>query len=511
MPQSLFLIFFILILSCIPLSAQDGTLDISFDGDGMLTSDINLATDKGRAMAVQADGKVIVAGHTTVNDTNHICLIRYQENGAKDSSFGNLGIVITNLSIHSSAHDIAIQDDGKMIVVAQGTGRFLALRYLSNGSIDSTFGNQGQVNTAIIGNNAFANEVILQADGKIVLGGSVRNSGWDGYAFALTRYTSTGQVDSTFGQFGIVITDIVPGGGLSALDQLKALALQPNGKIIAGGVSGRHFGLSRYLIDGSLDPSFGNGGMLTTSISQTGNEVINSLEVHPDGSIFAGGFSVDTLSNFAIVKYQANGNLDSSFAQHGISITRLSADRDGIEDMIIQPDGKILAGGVIIENNFPAFAIARFDSLGNLDQTFGQGGFVQTKVDGKMSSLASISLQADGKIIAAGTGGEHPNTDFILARYSSSITADDPMISDLHEIKVFPNPFSDELYIHAPIASLLTISIIDMRGIQIKYIPLQSNSYTEKVKISTSDLAQGIYMIQLETARGKVTYKVVKK
>ncbi len=241
--------------------------------------------------------------------------------------------------------------------------------------------------------------------------------------FSAAAYAQAGELDSTFGGDGIVTTGIG-----NSNDEALSVAVQPDGKIVAAGESFNgtdyDFGLVRYNADGSLDISFGTNGKVTTAIGLAGDWAY-SVVIQPDGKILAGGRSWnDTNSDFALVRYNADGNLDNNFGAGGIVTIAIGLGDDGINSLAIQDDGKIIAAGYsgIIPNL--DFAIVRFNSNGTLDNSFGTGGKVITPVGSGEDFATSVAIQSDEKIILAGFSLSSGNGDFALVRYNADGTLD---------------------------------------------------------------------------------------
>ena len=333
---------------------------------------------------------------------------------------------------------------------------FALARYNTDGSLDTSFGTRGKVTSDFSGGADGAIAINIQSDGKIVAGGSTRVANGFYYDFALARYNSDGSLDTSFGTGGKAVTDFVGDN-----DVMTSLALLPGGKIVAAGWSyttkTRDYALARYTANGSLDPTFGSGGMVTTDFFTTSREnlrdVIGAIAVQPDGKIIAAGSSeTDTLAeyyDFTFARYNTDGSLDASFGAGGKASVSVSDFDDQATSVVIQPDGKILAGGmsgglfklgpdffgaVPSASGNPNFAVVRLNADGSIDTTFGSGGKVTTDFFGGVDA-ARIALQPDGKIIAAG-GATHSLTnptmsdsDFALARYESQVLAPtQPMI-----------------------------------------------------------------------------------
>jgi uncharacterized delta-60 repeat protein len=300
------------------------------------------------------------------------------------------------------ASGVAVQPDGRIVVVGWGrwVGPGIALvRYTANGQPDTTFGNGGWVFTSLGTNTYFYSQVwhvVLQADGKIVVAGSVflRNgTSWQ-ENFALFRYRSDGSLDGSFGAGGEVVTNF----GRFGASEAKGIVLQADGRIIVAGsvwfTNTSVFGLARYRTDGSLDPTFGNGGLVTTDWeNNSASKEALAVAVQPDGRIVAVGHSgID----FALARYRIDGTLDPSFGTGGKAYIYWGASSQA-SGVSVQSNGKIVAAGF----SGSTFALARFRTDGTLDPTFGNGGKVITAI-GSGSKANAVALAADGRIIAAG-------------------------------------------------------------------------------------------------------------
>jgi uncharacterized delta-60 repeat protein len=254
--------------------------------------------------------------------------------GDLDPTFGG-GWVITDFGGSPGvAYALGIQPDGKLVAAGSVDGDFTLARFNPDGSLDATFGISGTVTTDFGGSDT-ARALILQPNGKLVVAGDYRRAD-SAYDFTLARFNPDGSLDSTFGIGGRVTTDFGEYYGFG-----YALILQPDGKLVAAGYSGRdNFALARYNADGSLDPTFGVGGKVTTTFNTTYNEAY-ALGIQPDGKLVAAGQSG---FNLALARFNPDGSLDSTFGIGG----RVTTDFGGYDyarALVIQPDGKLVAAG----------------------------------------------------------------------------------------------------------------------------------------------------------------------
>jgi uncharacterized delta-60 repeat protein len=271
----------------------------------------------------------VVAGMSFNGSNNDFALVRYTTNGALDLTFGTGGIVTTPIgSGNDGAYSVAIQTDGKLVVAGysyNGTNYDFALvRYTTNGALDLTFGTGGIVTTPIGSGNDYAYSVAIQTDGKLVVAGNSSNGGSNS-DFALVRYTTNGALDLTFGTEGIVTTDF---GG--PIDYGNSVAIQTDGKLVVAGNSGNgasnsDFALVRYTTNGALDLTFGTGGIVTTDFGGYG-DVGHSVAIQTDGKLVVAGWSYNgNISDFALVRYTTNGALDLTFGTGGIVTTSVGS------------------------------------------------------------------------------------------------------------------------------------------------------------------------------------------
>jgi uncharacterized delta-60 repeat protein len=283
-----------------------GIPDIDFGEGGIVTTPLGEDTqDEARALAIQADGKIVVAGRSSSGADYDFAVVRYDDDGSLDTTFGAGGIVITPVGINDVFYALAIQADGKIVAAGDSSNGadydFAVARYNDDGSLDTTFGAGGIVITQVSPERiATVYALAIQSDGKIVAAG--RSNKITDDDFAVARYDDDGSLDTTFGAGGIVITPVE--GGISP-DRVQALAIQADGKIVAAGYSSSHFALVRYDEHGELDPDFGTGGIVTTSVEEgVTTDRAYALAIQADGKIVAAGCSNDGVDyDFALIRY----------------------------------------------------------------------------------------------------------------------------------------------------------------------------------------------------------------
>jgi len=394
----------------------DGSLDPGFGAGGKVTTAVSSGTDYAYALAIQPDGKIVAAGYA--NDD--FALVRYNSDGSLDPTFDGDGKVTTAVGIGGEcAYAVAIGMDGKIVLAGYaftGSVNTLAVvRYNSNGSLDSTFDGDGKVTTTVGTSSSYAYGVAIQSDGKIVAAGyaSTATSGTD---FALVRYNVNGSLDTTFGGAGVVTTTIATG---TSSDYAYALAIQADGRIVAAGYTGGDFGLVRYNTDGSLDAAFGNSGKVNTPVGIT-TDYANALAIQPDGMIVAAGYagSATNSGDFVLVRYTSSGSLDTTFGSSGTVITSIDVTSDSVRGLGLQAEGQIVAVGAVTNSSGNRIVVARYTSSGVLDTAFGTADTVTTTAGYSYEDLRSVATQADGKIVAVGSVSSGTGSDFLLIRYN---------------------------------------------------------------------------------------------
>jgi uncharacterized delta-60 repeat protein len=347
---------------------RNGRLDSTFGTGGKVVARFNANSDYLFKVALQSDGKIVAVGSTSATA---FLLARFNADGSLDQTFGTNGSVETTFGDQTAeARAVALQADGKIVVVGvSGAGSYSELndfavaRYNSNGSLDQTFGTGGKVKTHFpgVGNTGSnATSVALQSDGKLVVGGYHKQSDRTPHEFALARYNSNGTLDSAFGQSGKVMTRVGLGDAYSF-----AIVLQSNGRIVLAGYStttlDHDFSLVGYTANGTLDSTFGNGGFVTTDFSGGTDDIAYAMTMQSDGKLVVAGRTGDYPENdFAVARYNGDGHVDQTFGVGGKVVSDFSS-VDQAYGVALDSNGKIVLAGVAFANgaNFD-FTAARY-------------------------------------------------------------------------------------------------------------------------------------------------------
>lgn len=403
---------------------QSGILDPSFGSGGKTFTNFT-GTDIPTSIAIQGNNKLIVAGYSTgLTGYNSFSLCRYNVNGNIDTGFGAAGKVITNIGVNDYANAVVLQSDGKIVVSGSsakvdGNSTFGLARYNTNGSLDVSFGNGGKQTTSMGVFNS-ANAMVMQADGKIILAGVSEDSYRVQY-FAIARYNSNGQLDNNFGTGGILTTAIQNNA------HAYAVLVQDDGKIVAAGTSrnsnnNRSFALVRYNADGTLDANFGTDGKQTSAFGN--NDEASGIVLQTDGKILVTGSSTNSsyVASFGLIRFNTNGRPDSSFGTAGKLITSFGG-TDNANAITLQKDGKIVVAGTTQDAVYnTSFALARYNINGSLDAGFGNGGTAAYRLTPASGASASAVKWVGNHIYMAGTAIITGNKTFaIAAAFSDNI------------------------------------------------------------------------------------------
>lgn len=275
------------------------------------------------------------------------------------------------------------------------------------GDLDSSFGTQGIALSAVGDEGALA--MVLQADGK-ALTATIGDATSDRASLRITRFTTGGIVDASFGNAGVASVIV----NVDTLSVVRAMLRQASdNKIVVAGRSLSGFALTRLTSAGAIDNGYGNGGSVKTVIS--GDDEVFALAQQGDGKIIAVGRADDGIdSDFAIVRYTTAGIPDTTFSGDGIATVEFGG-YDSARAVAVQGDGAIVVAG-LTEGSSSDIAIVRLTSTGAPDPTFGSGGKITKSVTVRDDAAYAVIVQTDAKIVVAGEADE----DFVLVRYSST-------------------------------------------------------------------------------------------
>lgn len=399
-----------------------GELDLSFSGDGRDVITFPLPQQHtARAVVVQPDGKIVVGGDAVWADTgSDFTMVRYNSDGSLDPSFGTGGIARSHLPGNERGLDLTFQPDGKLIMAGNTSPdqHITLMRFNDDGTLDAGFGSGGVTGTNF-GTYSFASAVAIRPDGKIVVGGSIAGSN---ASFAIAQFNADGSPDRSYAFGSRNATEF------GAFEEVADMILQPDGKVVLAGFIRYPNGqsdifLARYQLNGILDPSFGTNGSVTTSIRAI--DQLFALDLQPDGKLVGTGFTRESGGprDYFLVRYASSGMLDSGFGTGGIVIGGTGGIFTEGHDLVVQPDGRIVVGGRS-SGSRKDFALARHLADGSLDPEFGSGGIAYSHFGlGRGGSLEGLALQPGGEVVATGWISDSTSTrTFATARYRTAYT-----------------------------------------------------------------------------------------
>ena len=416
----------VVLIGALPNAAADGMLDPSFGNGGLVTTTFPFpfSSDYASAVIVLPDGRAVAAGGVGDVDGHAMGAARYLTSGALDTTFSSDGRATvagcSSIGAGGGASAALLQPDGRLVLVGECPGGLFLLvaRLNMDGSLDPSFGTNGQVMTPFPPDGVFAAAGVLQPDGRIVAVG-YSAACCTTIALKAARYNPDGSLDPSFGTAGLLTLDL--GQDFLVVDAV----LQADGKLVIAGwyepSGSSDFGLVRVLPNGALDPSFDGDGVVISDFGAA--EEPGSVIVLGDGRIVLGG---RRLSDLALVRYLPNGSLDGTFGTGGLA-TANSGGNETVGELIVLPNGKLLVAGSTLTGTGGAvdFLLSRFDADGALDTSFGSSGFLKTDFNaGSSDACGAVALAGPDLVLTAGSTFSPSFGDFALARYIASTPVD---------------------------------------------------------------------------------------
>ncbi len=522
-------------------------LDLGFGTLGRVRFSFGSNGDLGHAVALQADGRIVMAGAFSNGGSNlDFAVARFLANGAPDTSFSSDGKVVTPIGLsYDFCQCVAVQPDGKIVVAGHsfnGSNLDMAVvRYTAAGVLDTTFSGDGIFTLDIGGMENRVNEIHILSDGKILLAGDTGENGSG--QFTLLRLSTTGVPDTTFGGgTGRVLTSF--GEGYVAG---WAMAVQEDGRIVLAGESNGDFALARYLANGSLDVSFNGTGKLVTDVSgSVSGDHVRDVAIQRDGKIVVAGYTQSGNSlDVAVARYTPGGQLDSSFSGDGIVVTDIAGHNDSASGVAIHND-KIWIAGRTGSSSEGDFLLMRLTASGALDPAFNGNGISITKVGNEEDHPLAMSVQPDGKVVSAGFSkngedydfalvrymGEPPVSDIVVERSNGESLIDDSSLLDAGTIAVGSNrSFSLNIrnvgaapltslnfsiegpgaahFSVVPISSTASIPNKGLASFQVTFAPTAAGFHGAVLKIASNDPDEGIFEIHMSGSVASGTPAIV--
>ncbi len=456
----------------IPGNAQVGNLDLSFSGDGKLLTPIGGGTNVAYGVTVQSNNRIIAVGLTRSGGNDNFAVVRYLEDGTLDTSFDGDGIVEIDIDGgNDEARDVLVLGNSNILVAGTavtGGGKDFAFALLDpSGKLVASFGDGGKLTINFNNTNDVLSRITLHGDRIYAVGSSISN---DVEQYAVAAIKTDGTLENAFSGDGKLVFDVDAGQ-----DVATSIAIQSDDKLLVAGYTGigfaKEFCIVRFKPDGTLDSGFSQDGIVMPDVGTTDDRAYG-IAIQDDQKIVVAGSSLgETGYDFALVRLGIDGSIDLDFGEDGFAVETIGPFYDDARDMILQPDGKILVTGYAAQAASDAdFGLARFTRDGVLDNTFSGDGKVITIIgSGESEDEAhAIALQPDGKIVIVGEAeNSSGNVDFALARYLSGIvTSIDKEVIVLEQLKLFPVPAHSMLNASFTIdrERVLEFSITDVTG-----------------------------------------------
>lgn len=397
-------------------SGSTGQLDTSFGGSGAAIFDSGF-TDNCLDVALLSDDSVVTTGVSFNGAVNELIASRYSAGGLPILTFGTSGTFHYDTGSNTGGIKIRRIAADQLILAGYTTNAgtdTLLLKIDASGNLDPGFGTAGVSVFDLLTPDDSTSDLVIDHAGRPVLSLSTGDQ-----FFMAARFTASGALDTAFNGTGIVQTPL-PSGQADAY----AIAVDASNRVIAGGYDYGGAGtypstVIRYTSAGALDTAFDGTGIVQTDLSTTAGDAFYSVIVQPDGKIVAVGYAYIGAGNdaLAVVRYLSNGSLDASFGTGGIVLIDVSAGADSLRSVILQPDGKIIAAGTADAGSAGAdMVVVRLHPGGALDTSFGGTGAVLIDIYGSTDYGSRVLLQSDGAILVAGTASNGADNDAAIVR-----------------------------------------------------------------------------------------------
>ncbi|MBC7449594.1 MAG: hypothetical protein H7330_16195 [Hymenobacteraceae bacterium] len=493
-----------------------------FGNNGLVLSALGTAA-RAAAVALDASGRAVVVGSVSVaGQSRNFGVARYTLTGALDATFGTNGVVLTDFNgDRDEARGVLIQPDGKIVVVGESVlpnqgSRVALARYLPTGALDLSFDTDGKVTTDATPDQDMGSSVARQADGKLVVSAYQFGFATD---FCTLRYTVAGALDPAFGGDGKVFTSVA-----TENDVAFRVLVQADQKIVVAGygattgnITTNDAAFVRYLPTGALDTSFGTGGIAVRPMALGTDDRVYDIVQQPDGKLVAIGFAlVGSRSVASVRRLLPTGAVDGSFGTNGLAQLPGSSFPTLGEAVALQADGKIVVAGSRAGAQAGELLLARFLSTGALDPAFGTGGSVSTPGPGAtLLGAKDLVIQVNGRLLTAGEGAANATPAFVVARYLPGTVTGGAEAERTEISTVFPNPALGTapltLTLNTPHGTTLAVRLYDGTGWLVRELRPAAPllAGAHRLPLAAAALAPGCYWVGIETAEGRALRRLV--
>lgn len=477
-------------------SAQFGTLDPTFDGDGIVQTEVEQPSI-GNAVAIQSNGRILVGGNADSTGT----IVRYMPDGSLDASFGTNGVVVFAPPVgpgelEFTITEIAVLSNGKILAAGRATyyltsplQQIYVARFNSNGTVDNTFGGNGTGKLSInlsSQEQGYAWELLPQADGKILFQGTRTAVSTGSLTY---RLLANGTYDTSFGSGG----EALWGWVIYTHTRGTSIAVQADGKVLVGGWLASPTESDRFVrrltAQGQLDPTYGVDGLVLLDEGIGYTEIVSDILLQSDGKLLVvGSVSTPTEQRFRVTRLLADGTIDASYGTNG------NVDGPVVNGAIepkrghLQSDGKLVFATHVTNSGTTRSMLWRLDTDGDLDPSFGVNGQVLDPCGSGASKLHHVAQQSDGKLLICGQGPG--GTILTAARLSSGPVGIDEE-DTLGRIVIFPNPAEGNFTLRSS-ARLERADVLDAQG---RVVHSETNVLGDRT-IDISALSSGAYVLR---------------
>jgi uncharacterized delta-60 repeat protein len=506
--------------------SQSVTLDSTFGVGGKVVNPINLLSDMYMRVEEVENGKILVLGLKDFELTGNIYISRYNSDGSLDLTFGSNGITNTPLiSETGSIYLMKLLSNGKILVTGSRSNNstnldlfdFATMRYNADGTLDTTFGNNGIVLTDLNGKGDIANGIDVQSDDKIIVAGYTYLNNNQDIVASLVRYLPDGSLDTSFGTNGRSIQPLLAPG---SNDRVTSIKIANDDKIILGGYTSAlapfpgFYNCSVYKLNsnGNPDATFGSNGAVISDFSAFGEDIYFSITLM-NNSILAMGYSAyNGISTMVIAKYLDTGAYDTTFGINGVvNINKNSSSTSDflLHGMIIN-DNKILCSGYTLnENSNYDSLLILFNSDGTIDSNFNNDGYITTNFNNYTDFSYHSCIQSDGKVVSVGGATNSSNTDLDASIIRFDIDQLSENQIEKTSFSIYPNPFQNQINIKTNSVKDTEIELYDVFGRRLYAYSFQNQN--DVVIPIDENLSKGNYIIKITSDSKTETHKLIKQ